>query len=326
MNELVTVMKKVKALLLEDNKEDAEAIQRLIRIQNLNYDLTVVSTCREAKKCLDEKNYDVVLLDSHVPDDSGLSLLPDLKDVPAIIITGQGDEEAAVMAMKNGASDYLVKDLAGMYLHLLPAVIEETINKQRLRQEKERAEMEREKVLLDLEKANRELEALSRTDSLTKLSNRRDIKYKIDYEISRFERSRETFSILLADIDHFRDIFSKFGTSGGDLIIAQVAERLVEKCRKIDTIGRWGEEAFMIIVPETNLSGAATIAENLRAIFDTEKFFINDELVKISMSFGVVAYTINQSVNEFTDMVETLLLKAKNGGGNKVVSFSVPKN
>ncbi len=314
-------MERIKVLLLEDNELDVEAIQRLIKTQNLDYDLKVVATCRETKQCLSDTKYDVVLLDSHVPDASGLSILSDLKNTPAIVITGQGDEDTAVKALKDGASDYLVKDPSGMYLHLLPTVVKETINKQHLREEKRKAEEDREKLFLELEKAHRELKALSRIDPLTRLSNRRDIKYKIDYEISRFERSSETFSIILGDVDHFKEIHSKLGDSGADNIIVQVSEKLVGQCRKVDTVGRWGTEAFMIIVPETPLSGAARLAENLRRIFEKE-IWVADENIRVSMSFGVASYVEGQSVNGFTDIVETLLLKAKSLGGNRVVSFT----
>jgi diguanylate cyclase (GGDEF)-like protein len=314
-------VEKIKVLLLEDNELDVEAIERLIESQNLSYDLKAVSTCSEARQCLSETNYDVALLDSDVPDGLGLSILSDLGGVPAIIVTGQGDEDIAVQALKDGASDYLVKDSSGMYLHLLPTVVKETIIKQRLRQEKESAEKEREKLFRDLEKAHRELKALSRIDPLTKLSNRRDVKYKIDYEISRFERSSETFSIILGDIDQFKEIYSKLGGSGADDIIIQVAESLVKECRKVDTVGRWGTESFMIIVPETHLAGAAKLAENLRKAFEDKVFLVEDESINVSMSFGVAAYVDGQSVNGFTDTVETFLLKAKNLKGNRVVSF-----
>ncbi|MBC8282561.1 MAG: diguanylate cyclase [Nitrospinae bacterium] len=318
-------MENIKVLLLEDNELDVEAIQRLMATQNLDYDLKVVSTCKETRQCLKEEKYDVVLLDSHVPDASGLSILSELNGVPAIIITGQGDEDTAVQALKEGASDYLVKDNSGMYLHLLPTVVKETIVKQQLRQEKIQAEKEREKLFVELEKANRELKAVSRIDPLTKLSNRRDIKYKIDYEISRAERSSETFSVILGDIDHFKDIRTKLDDTGIENLIILVAESLVSGCRKVDTVGRWGEEAFMIIVPETNLSGAARLAENLRKIFE-EKLLVANESIKISLSFGVAANVEGKSVNWLTDTVETFLLKAKISGGDKVVSFSSQVN
>ncbi|MEK9628677.1 MAG: diguanylate cyclase [Nitrospinota bacterium] len=313
-------MEKIKVLLLEDNEVDVEAIQRLIRTQNLPYVLKVAYTCNETKGFLDQEEFDVILLDSHVPDGSGLSLLSDLKNTPAIIITGQGDEDTAVRALKEGASDYLVKDPSGMYLHLLPTVVKETLNKQRLHEDKIKAENEREKLFKELEKAHRELKALSRIDPLTKLSNRRDIKYKIDYEISRFERSSETFSIILADIDNFKDIHSKLGDEGTETLIKLVADRLVRECRKVDTVGRWGTEAFMIIVPETNLSGAAKLAENLRETFIEEISILKTNL-KFSISFGASAYVNGLSVNGFTDIVETFLLKAKSSGGGKVVSL-----
>ncbi|MZH05432.1 MAG: diguanylate cyclase [Nitrospinae bacterium] len=313
-------MSGLRVLLLEDNNFDVEAIRRLIETQNLDYELRSVSTCGETRRCLKEATYDVVLLDSKVPDGPGLSILPDLDDQPAIIITGQGDEDTAVKALKEGASDYLVKDPAGMYLHLLPTVVEAAINKKHLKEEKRKAEEEREKLIVDLEKAHRELKALSRIDPLTRLSNRRDIKNKIEYEISRFERSGETFSIILGDIDRFKEIHSKLGDSAAKKLIVHVAERFIRKCRKVDTVGRWGTEAFMVIVPETNLSGAETLAENLRKLFD-EKISLGIESIKITASFGVAAYVEGLSVDGIADNAESFLLKAKASGGDKVVCF-----
>ena len=125
-----------------------------------------------------------------------------------------------------------------------------------------------------MEKAHRELKALSRIDPLTNFSNRRDINHKIDYEISRFERKRssETFFIIPGDIVGFKEIYLKLGGSGADNLITQVAESIVKECRKVVTVGRWGTEAFMIIVPEAHFSGAARLAENLCKAFE-DKFF-----------------------------------------------------
>jgi PleD family two-component response regulator len=99
-----------------------------------------------------------------------------LGGVAAIIIAGEGDKETAVRALKDGANDYLTKDLSDMHLYLLPIVVKETIIKQRLRQDKDSVEKEREKLFCDFEKVHRELKALSRIDPLTEISNRGDIK------------------------------------------------------------------------------------------------------------------------------------------------------
>jgi diguanylate cyclase (GGDEF)-like protein len=89
-----------------------------------------------------------------------------------------------------------------------------------------------------LVKAHRELKPLSRIDPLTNLSNRRDIKYKIDCEISRFERKRssETIFIILGDIDRLKENYLKLGGSGADNLITQVAESIVKECRKVGTV------------------------------------------------------------------------------------------
>jgi diguanylate cyclase (GGDEF)-like protein len=81
-----------------------------------------------------------------------------------------------------------------------------------------------------------------------------------------------TFSIILGDIDQFKYIYSKLGSLGANNIIIQVAGSIVKECRKVDTVGHWGTEAFMVIVRETHFSGAARLVENLRKNFE-DKFF-----------------------------------------------------
>ncbi len=142
----------LKVLLLEDDAVDAERIKMLVSKNSLDYEITVVETCTEALEAIRAKDFDIALLDSRVPDGSGLDILTEMKNIPAIIITGNGDVESAVRAMKSGASDYLVKDVAGMYLHLLPHVVEESMGKQKLFLEKNEIEKERDRLLMELKK------------------------------------------------------------------------------------------------------------------------------------------------------------------------------
>jgi DNA-binding NtrC family response regulator len=147
----------IKVLLLEDDGVDADSIKRLVHNEGLNYEVTVVETCAETLAILKVKDFDIALLDSCVPDGSGLDLLAEMKNIPAIIITGKGDVESAVRALKLGASDFLIKDIAGMYLHLLPHVVKESLEQKKLFLDKVEIEKERDRLRVELKKIKTQL-------------------------------------------------------------------------------------------------------------------------------------------------------------------------
>lgn len=123
--------KYLKILHLDDDSIEVETIKKLIKSEDLPYILTTVSSHAQAREKFYKAEFDIVLLDAQVPDTSVVDLLNEFIKVPCIIVTGHEGEEFAIQALKNGASDYLVKDDSGMYLRLLPTVIEETLIKNR---------------------------------------------------------------------------------------------------------------------------------------------------------------------------------------------------
>ena len=150
----------ISILLVEDEVFDQLAFNRFIQREGLSYEATIVSTIQEARLKLSDHTFDVIISDYHLGPDSGLDLLEEVKDIPFIVITGLGDEDVAVKAMKLGASDYITKDMQGHYLKTLPQVVENAI---RLK----RAEIELNQYRKSLEKMVAE-----RTEELT-LANER---------------------------------------------------------------------------------------------------------------------------------------------------------
>jgi len=124
-----------KILLIEDDKLDQMAFQRLIKEQQLPYDCTIAGSASEAKKIIDSACFDVVISDYSLGDGTAFDILGAVKDTPVILITGAGDEETAVKAWKAGAYDYLVKDLERKYLKAVPITIENAIKHQKTREQ-----------------------------------------------------------------------------------------------------------------------------------------------------------------------------------------------
>jgi signal transduction histidine kinase len=120
---------RLRVLLVEDDRGDQKAFERVVKVEKLPYQYVIVSSCQEAEQALLTNSFDIVLCDYSLEDGTALDVLGLAQDVPLIVITGVGDEKIAVQTMKAGAVDYLSKDMSQSYLHILPVVIENTLKR-----------------------------------------------------------------------------------------------------------------------------------------------------------------------------------------------------
>ena len=125
-------------LLVEDDKIDQMAFVRLVKREDLPYDYEIVGSVSEARKVLAAERFDAVLMDYLLGDGTAFDLFGEARDAPIVMMTGSGDEEIAVQAMKAGAFDYLVKDPEGNYLTTLPVTVENVISRWRAEEELDR--------------------------------------------------------------------------------------------------------------------------------------------------------------------------------------------
>lgn len=161
------------------------------------------------------------------------------------------------------------------------------------------------------------LEKLSLTDSLTSLYNRLYLDNNYEREIQRANRYKNELSIILIDIDLFKNINDTYGHEVGDTILIQMSNILKKNIRKTDILGRWGGEEFLIICPETNIENAKKIACNIRKIIEKYNFTISNN---ITCSFGCATY-IEKNIKEDTfKRADINLYKAKIEGRNKVIA------
>ena len=192
-----------------------------------------------------------------------------------------------------------------------------SLNRYRL---KKKANEKLEKANKEIKEFNSQLEKISRTDPLTKLSNRRDMVEKIEYEIHRFERSKKHFVISIADIDDFKKINDTYGHEMGDEVLCTIANIFRSKIRKQDFVSRWGGEEFLFLFPETPLKGAFYVTENLRKIINSITFTCNDVNFKVSLTFGICEYDENTSLKNCLNIADERLYRGKKSGKNCVVN------
>ncbi|PKF61282.1 hypothetical protein CW745_11660 [Psychromonas sp. psych-6C06] len=162
----------------------------------------------------------------------------------------------------------------------------------------------------------RETEAQASKDSLTKLLNRRTLERALACEWDRYQRYHENFCVVLFDIDDFSDINDALGHVEGDRVLIDVAKIVANNTRKTDSVGRWGEEEFLILCPVCTTEQATAIAEKLRAaIYRTLK-----DGVELSASFAVAQSHPDGTLEELMKRTDLALHKAKKRGKNCVVT------
>ena len=160
------------------------------------------------------------------------------------------------------------------------------------------------------------LKKLSSTDKLTKLYNRSHFDKVYMSFLSYSERYQESLSVVLLDIDHFKQVNDTFGHHNGDLVLKRTAELLHSSLRNSDVAFRWGGEEFMILLPHTDIAGASHIAEQMRGKIETDSF---GDICRVTASFGVIEIDEDETYEEWFSRLDVALYKAKNSGRNQVI-------
>jgi diguanylate cyclase (GGDEF)-like protein len=159
------------------------------------------------------------------------------------------------------------------------------------------------------------LEYLANRDSLTGLWNRRKMDQILLSETERSSRYSASLSVVMVDIDHFKSVNDNFGHEVGDTVLSSIAALMKDCTRAGDSVGRWGGEEFLVVLPETDVKGALEYAERMRRAVECNVF---EENVRVTSSFGVTQYRIGEPVNEFVARADEALYDAKENGRNRV--------
>jgi diguanylate cyclase (GGDEF)-like protein len=172
----------------------------------------------------------------------------------------------------------------------------------------------------ELRKAYKQLEYQASHDSLTELQNRRAIFDVLRREISRIKRTSKPITIILADIDHFKNINDTYGHNMGDAVLVETARRLKDCIRPYDSAGRIGGEEFLVVLPECNSEDGTVVAERIRASIARDLFIIPGQTFSITISMGLATASPNQTIepDSLIAAADQALYSAKRDGRNKV--------
>jgi diguanylate cyclase (GGDEF)-like protein len=171
----------------------------------------------------------------------------------------------------------------------------------------------------DLVEQADKLKELATVDGMTGLFNRRHFFSLAEIEWARYQRHWRPMSLLMVDIDQFKSINDQFGHDVGDHIIIRIADICREEKRKSDVVARFGGEEFLLLLPETDLEEAQSVAERLRRVVEMREFSIASRAITTTISIGVAQ--ANQDMETLFDLIkmtDQALYAAKNGGRNRV--------
>ncbi len=167
----------------------------------------------------------------------------------------------------------------------------------------------------ELEAAKQE----SKEDFLTKLYNKRALDEFLNMKEAEFERYEHNYSIVMFDLDHFKNVNDTFGHEAGDAVLSAFAKILKEEARSVDIVGRFGGEEFMAILSETDTKGGGVFAEKVRAHVEKSRFMYKGKRIDVTVSAGVAERMKQPSKQSTINAADKALYKAKNNGRNQVV-------
>ncbi len=186
----------------------------------------------------------------------------------------------------------------------------------------------RAKALLKVKELRDKITQVSTTDELTGLHNRKYLHERLEQEISRSRRYGTKLSCLLFDLDFFKVVNDIYGYDWGDVLLRSIADKLKQLIRKEDILTRYGDEEFLLILPNTSEENAFLFAERFRRDIERMEFIPagEEERHPITISGGISTYpcleNVDEDVNTIIRYAEHALYNAKKRGKNKIVQFS----
>ncbi|HYV34640.1 MAG TPA: GGDEF domain-containing protein [Gemmataceae bacterium] len=165
-----------------------------------------------------------------------------------------------------------------------------------------------------------EIYRLTIIDALTDIHNKRYLMEFLDRELARSGRYGRPLTLLMIDIDRFRDVNETLGHLGGDFTLREIAARIKGNIRKEELFARYGGEEFAVVLPETNRDGAIILAERLRAVVENQTFRYEDKVYTVTVSLGIATTAGDETMTPATllRLADEKLYQAKNEGRNRV--------
>ncbi len=292
----------MKILIIDDNPDSLEIAKS--RLKKEYPDILCEEGGKAGLETAKREKPDLILLDIDMPGMSGFDVCralkaePELCMIPVLFLSGLVSAEDKIKGLDLGGVDYITKPFDTFEL-----------------QARVRAAL-RTKNLQDL------LIEYAHIDPLTGLPNRRALTERLKQEWARMTRYGKSFSLIMADIDHFKMVNDKYGHPIGDQLLQEIAKLIEKQCRITDLPARYGGEEFTVIVAEETAANAANLAERCRQDIENLRLPVKNDTVRVTASFGIAEANSLSTPETLIENADEALYEAKLAGRNKVVAYN----
>ena len=304
-------------LLAEDDPVTRMLMTRFLK--KAGYEVDAVADGTDALEHMTQRYYPFLVTDWEMPEMDGIELCKAVRNlqldgyVYALLLTARNAKEHIIAGLEAGADDYLVKPVHE------PELIARLNTGRRI-------------LALEhsLRAANERNRILSVTDALTGAFNRRYMMEQLPRELERCRRYGNPLSVIMCDVDHFKQVNDVKGHSAGDDVLQQFVARMQRSIRATsDWVARLGGEEFLIVLPETGFQGAMIVAEKIRAIMTSVPFVTREGDVVATSSFGVASTELHgpdlaMKSETLIRAADQCLYTSKQSGRNRATGVEIP--
>jgi len=303
--------KRKRILIAEDDPLSRRMLQSFLG--KWDYEVIAAGNGTEALAALEHEDAPpLAVLDWMMPGMEGPEVCreirrhPERRYVYVILLTARSQKEDLLKGLESGADDYLTKPFDAQEF---------------------RARLRVGQRILDLQHnllaATDELRFRATHDMLTGISNRASVLDSLAREGARQEREGGSFGVIMADLDHFKSVNDTYGHMAGDIVLKEAARRMTACVRPYDTVGRYGGEEFLIVVPTGDVSGTVALAERIRTAIADEPVITETGPIPMTSSLGVAISSESEPLEtkEVLSLADDALYHAKANGRNRVELF-----
>jgi len=298
----------MRILIAEDDVTSRLILENMLT--KWGYDVVSATDGNDAWEKLQEENSPrLVILDWMMPGMEGIEICRKIREnakskdqyTYVTLLTAKESKENIVTGMDAGADDYITKPFDQHELRVRVRAGQRIVQLQS-----------------ELLEAKKDLLLQSRTDPLTGVLNRRAILSLIESELSRSKRENSNISISMLDLDHFKKINDTYGHLLGDAVLRDCINRVGNSIRKYDSIGRFGGEEFIVVLPGSAQKDALCIAERIRTSIIEKDVNVDDVSIPFTISQGLATSNGDITVDNLIAVADEALYRAKENGRNRV--------
>lgn len=307
-------------LIVDDTPANLHTLSKLLELRG--YHIRVATSGQEGLADAQAAPPDLILLDIMMPKMDGYQVCrllkadPRTRAIPVLFLSALGLTKDKVQGFEAGGADYITKPFQ---VAEVLARVQTHLERQRAETALRHANEQMQKQLTEIQALQSQLREQAIRDPLTGLFNRRYLEETIPREMARVARERTPLSLVMADIDHFKNFNDTFGHEAGDLVLQTAGSLLRQKTRQMDIVCRYGGEEFVVIMPGASLQIASQRAEQWREALESLCVEYNSNVLCVTASFGVATFPEHgATIEELARAADQAMYAAKTAGRNCV--------